>query len=103
MPGKNPGYDSQSSEDLIRKPGRGHTQHPGRSQFLNDPDDSQLPPILVIEIDAYVSGDFVGFTHCPDWNKAPQHGNVFQSSSSVLSATHLRLIAIVSYRETKAR
>jgi hypothetical protein len=90
-------------EELIRKPSRGYTQHPARRRFLNDPHNPKRPSIRVTEIDGYIPGDSAGFIHFPDCDKAPQDGNVFQSSSGVLSAAYLRLIAVVGYRQEKAR
>ena len=71
--------------------------------FLNDPHDSQVPSILIIEIDGYVLREFVGFAHGPGGDEAPQDGNVLQRSSSVFSAANLRDIALVGYRQEKAR
>ena len=88
---------------LIRNPSRAHSQDSSRSRFLDDRHDPQVSSIPVTEIDRYVPGESVGSTHSSDWDKIPQDRNVFQSSSSVLSAAHMRFIAIVGYRQEKVR
>jgi hypothetical protein len=97
------GKESGCPEELIRKPSRGHTQDPANGRFLNDSHNPKRPSIRVAEIDGYIPRDSAGFIHFPDCDKSPQDGNVFQSSSGVLSAAYLRLIAVVGYRQEKAR
>jgi hypothetical protein len=70
---------------------------------LNNRDDSEIPFIAVIEAYGYILRKVAGPIQRSDSHKISQHRDVLEGPSSVLSAGHARLIALIGYRKQDVR
>lgn len=88
---------------LVGQPSRSHSQNSSRCRFLNNRDDSEIPFITVIEAYGYILRKVAGSIQRSDSHKISQHSDMVERPSGVLSAAHVRLIALVGDREQDVR
>ncbi|MGA7852000.1 MAG: hypothetical protein WCA15_01670 [Candidatus Acidiferrales bacterium] len=70
---------------------------------MNNRDNSQILSIAVIEIHGYILRKFTGAIQRPNANKVAQDSDMVEGPSGVLSAAHIRLIALVGDRDQDVR
>jgi len=88
---------------LIRKSRESRSPHSSGIRLLDDHRNPEIPCILGVETEFHVSGKPCGSIYCSDSDEISQNRHMLQRSSSVLSAIHMRFVAVIRYGEKNAR